>query len=257
MSNSVYVEGLPPVHTTELEVLEMFSRCGMVKKDKIKLYRSKDTDQVKGDCLITFVSPESVFLAIQQFDGAEFKPGFVLKVSEAEFTPTTTSQTTTTSTTRDNKDVRIKKVRRMHERAKLSWDEDVGNRSESALLIVVLKGMFIPGAGSELDEQELERDLIEGLEPVLNQGGGEIKKITLFKSHPEAVILIRFNESSTALACVELMDGRWFDGRKVSAELWDGVTEYAAKLEPRARALEDEERLARFERTLEEEEDET
>lgn len=248
MSNSVYVEGLPPVRTTEAEVLELFSRCGMVKKDKIKLYRTKDTNQVKGDCLVPFVSPESVFLAIQQFDGVEYKPGFVLKVSEAEFAPTATTAT------KDSKDARIKKVRRMHERAKLSWDEDAGNRSESALLIVVLKGLFVPGA--ELDERELERDLIEGLEPVLTQGGGEIKKITLFKSHPEAVILIRFNESSTALACVELMDGRWFDGRKVSAELWDGVTEYAPKLEPEARALQDEERLARFERALEEEEEE-
>ncbi|HYE75823.1 MAG TPA: hypothetical protein VEF04_20940, partial [Blastocatellia bacterium] len=131
---------------------------------------------------------------------------------------------------------------------------------EAALLIVVIKSMFVP---EELEKGgaeaivELEQELVEGLSS-LCPIGDEIKKITIFKSHPDAVILVRFKDAILAQECVQLMNGRFFDGRKIEASLWDGVTEYAPKDDVVARMAEQAKRMEAFDEWLEsrDEEDE-
>ncbi len=38
-----------------------------------------------------------------------------------------------------------------------------------------------------------------------------------------------FKEPEEADTCQTTLNGRWFGGRKLSAELWDGVTDYQVK----------------------------
>jgi HIV Tat-specific factor 1 len=66
--------------TTADEVKEVFSKCGVIMEDittgepKIRLYKA-ESGALKGDALITFFKEESVPLAINLLDDAEFRLG--------------------------------------------------------------------------------------------------------------------------------------------------------------------------------------
>lgn len=47
--------------------------------------------------------------------------------------------------------------------------------------------------------------------------------------HPDGVASVAFKEPEEADTCQVALDGRWFGGRKLSAQLWDGVTDYQVK----------------------------
>lgn len=55
---------------------------------------------------------------------------------------------------------------------------------------------------------------------------GEVKKVEVFDNNPKGVALVHFTEFESADKCVELMDGRFFAGRQLTAHLWDGKTRY-------------------------------
>lgn len=47
--------------------------------------------------------------------------------------------------------------------------------------------------------------------------------------HPDGVASVAFKEPDEADMCQAALDGRWFGGRKLSAQPWDGVTDYQVK----------------------------
>ena len=61
---------------------------------------------------------------------------------------------------------------------------------------------------------------------------------------------IKFKQSEPAQECLKLMNGRFFGGRQLTAELWDGITNYNVR---KAQESEEEQaaRLARFAAELE------
>jgi hypothetical protein len=70
VNTSVYVTGLPDDATTE-EVAAVFGRCGLLKEDdagapRVKLYRDKATEMLKGDGLVIYLkaSPASLSLCL-------------------------------------------------------------------------------------------------------------------------------------------------------------------------------------------------
>lgn len=76
---AVYVTGIP-LDTTVDEMKEVFTKCGVIMEDistgepKIKLYK-QENGELKGDALVTFFKEESVPLAINLLDDAEFRLG--------------------------------------------------------------------------------------------------------------------------------------------------------------------------------------
>lgn len=44
--------------------------------------------------------------------------------------------------------------------------------------------------------------------------------------HPEGVAQVTFREPTEAQACIQLLNGRWFGQRQITAEIWDGKTKY-------------------------------
>ena len=59
------------------------------------------------------------------------------------------------------------------------------------------------------------------------------------------MVLVRFTDPVHAEECVRVMRGRWFDGRRIDAHLWDGITSYASN-DREAEEKEQEERMDRF-----------
>ena len=72
-----------------------------------------------------------------------------------------------------------------------------------------------------------------------------VLQIRVHQYHPEGVVSIKFKKDDAAQECLKLMDGRFFGGRQLSAELWDGITNYNVK---KAQESEEEQaaRLGRF-----------
>ena len=75
---------------------------------------------------------------------------------------------------------------------------------------------------------------------------GAIKKVCIFDLHDEGVASIAFRDWDSADMCVSQLDNRQFLGRKITAELWDGVTNYKiVETEEQERA-----RIERWEKEL-------
>lgn len=50
--------------------------------------------------------------------------------------------------------------------------------------------------------------------------------VFVLQRHPDGVASVAFKEPEQADACIESFNGRWFGGRQLSVQLWDGTTDY-------------------------------
>ncbi|KAL1916907.1 uncharacterized protein VTP21DRAFT_5104 [Calcarisporiella thermophila] len=256
VNTSVYVTGLPEDATLE-EIAEVFSKCGIIMEDintgdkKIKIYKD-DKGRPKGDGLVTFFKEESVSLAITLLDESELRPGqpaTKIRVQQAEFKPKPAAETTGKNNI--SKDEKKKKQKRMRQlEKKLDWfEEGGGKRAERFAKIVVLKNMF---SMEEIEKDpslmlDLKEDVREECEKL-----GEVTNVILYDKSPGGIISVRYKEKEGALACVELMNGRYFAGRQITAEIYDGKTRYLRSGMKDANEEEEEsERLEKFAKWLE------
>ena len=70
--------------------------------------------------------------------------------------------------------------------------------------------------------KELEGELRAEIESKV----GQVGKAEFFKENPLGVCKLRFFSSLDAEACIQLMNGRFFDGRKLKCYFWDGKTDF-------------------------------
>ncbi|KAJ1969061.1 hypothetical protein IWQ62_000859, partial [Dispira parvispora] len=260
-NKSIYIQGLPHDVTVD-ELATAFSKYGIIMEDfatkepKIKLYRHDD-GTLKGDALITYFKPESVSLAITLMDDAPLRladNSTRIRVSEAQFSKPSIVGPSGSSEPSAKRVVDPKKKKRTMQQLekKLEWFEtDEAEVSDKYRRIVILKHMFTP---AELEKDptlllDLKEDIRQECEKL-----GVATNVKLFDTSPDGVVSVKFSEKASATACVELMNGRWFGGRRVSAELYDGRSRYGAS-QPRETEEETQERLEKFAQWLEQQDD--
>ncbi|KAF7361907.1 Splicing factor U2AF-associated protein 2 [Mycena venus] len=237
-NTAVYVTGLP-LDTEPDELVERFSKCGVVEEDdegepKVKMY-AKEDGTFSGEALVVYFKEDSVLLALNILDDAELRfgdPSTVMRVTRADFTHKNSggggvnNDPSKPRKTVDKKKA-SKRIGKMQKKL-LEWDDEDGfgpalqpedsvNVANKNSRVVVLKHMFT-----------LQR-LEEGrCSTSRSKGGcaGGMRHIGRsyqrgFKE-PEGVMTVKFRDPLSAQACVVKMNGRFFDGLRVEASLYSG-----------------------------------
>ncbi|KAL0266360.1 UNVERIFIED_CONTAM: hypothetical protein PYX00_008928 [Menopon gallinae] len=245
-NTKVYVSNLP-LDITEQEFVDFMQKCGLVMKDvstnkwKIKLYKEKDTDQLKGDALCTYIKRESVELALNVLDGADLR-GHKVEVQRAKFQ----MKGEYNPSLKPKKKKRKEKEREKKIQEKLfDWRPDkLRGQRENHERTVIIKNLFEPSTFDNNVELILEysQDLREECSKC-----GTIKKLVIHDKHPEGVAQVTFSDAEEADICIKLLNNRWFSQRKITAEHWDGKTKYKM-IESEA---EEKERLMKWNKYLE------
>jgi len=238
-NTAVYVTGLP-IDTDPEELHERFARCGVIEEDdegelKVKMY-ARDDGTFSGEALVVYFKEDSVQLALNLLDDAELRlgdSGTVMRVQRAEFGHKNTGGDAQGHDAKPRKTVDKKKAtRRIGKMQKklLEWDDEDGfgpsmtaedndNAVNKNSRVVVLKYMFTL---KELAEDtslllELKEDVREECSTL-----GEVTNVVLYDTEPDGVMTVKFRDPISAQACVLKMNGRFFAGRRIEAELYSG-----------------------------------
>lgn len=236
-NTSVYVTGLP-ADATESELAGHFSKCGILLlstetgQPRIKLYRRED-GSLKGDALVTYAMEASVENAVLLLDGVGMRDGDdgVLRVERASFEEKegkgeskrrkTVGSGSGSGGGGGRRSAAGFKSRDLVAEA-LSWAEE-GQEERKGCRIVILKNVF-DGTSSDTDYQLITEDMQEGCEEC-----GAVERVTVFERSMEGAVAVKFTTMEACVKCVRVMNGRWYDGRKLEAEFYDGVTDYRYK----------------------------
>jgi len=245
--NNLYISGLP-LDITEDEIHREFKKCGIIKLDldgnpRIKLYKDEQKNK-KGDGLVTYLQEGSVSLAVKLMDDLEIRnhkihcqpAKFELK---GKFDPNK----------RRKLSKQEKKVLRQLNNQKgslLSWDDDE-NKIAPQLRIVVMKHIFTLDEikSSNISPAAFYEKLEDEVGHEAQRVGGPIEKLTVFQGNPQGVVAVKYKKPIGAKKCIEIMHGRWFSGRQVICEYWDGVTNYKVQ-ETEEQQIEREQKFKEF-----------
>ncbi|KAF2900971.1 hypothetical protein ILUMI_05217 [Ignelater luminosus] len=224
-NTNVYVSNLP-LDLTEQEFVDFMQKCGLVMREttsgkmKVKLYTDPETKVFKGDALCTYIRIESVDLALKLLDGADLK-GKRVKVERAKFQMKGKFDPSLKPKKRKKKEK--EKIKRMQEKL-FDWRPERmrGERAKHEKIVIVKNvfesSMFDVDVGLIL---EFQQDLREECSKC-----GNVKKVIIYDRHPEGVVQVNMKDPEEADAVVQLLNGRWFEKRQLTAEIWDGKTKY-------------------------------
>lgn len=230
---AIYISNLPvdcEIDTLRRDLIREFCKFGDIERNKdneikCKLY-TNDEGILKGDALIVYCRKEYALLAIEMMHGYDFK-GKQLSVEYAYFDE---KKTLNKHKITDQDDQVTDEVQ--YKRKKLT-DTTIPNannesRKERTLVLVNVIDIYQDLESDEL--QEIEIDLLNGCKSfgsivsyVLNADKGEFH--------------VTFTHRDEAVACCKIMNGRYFDGRKLFAyildeeNLSDGTSEPASETE--------------------------
>ena len=263
-TTSVYCENLPRDATLE-RVENFFSKCGQIKQDpatlmpKIKLYKEEGSNEFSGNALVTYLLRPSVELALTVLDGAKFElVGEEVKVTEADFSKSKGAaggdggeENSDDAKKKADKYAHVPKeeirknaalLKRKAER-QLGWD-GFDDEHDPTKTMVVLRNIY--------DETDLEEAIKDGLnaqtfsdelkEDVAEECQAKCGKVENAYVNANGIVTVRFKEPESADTCLHLMHNRWFGGKQIKAELWNGIEKFIGLKNIEKKETEEEEK---------------
>ncbi|CAN8076705.1 unnamed protein product [Agarophyton chilense] len=232
-NTSVYITGLP-ADATASELAAFCAKCGILLPDartgapRVKIYYDEH-GAAKGDALVTYALRPSVDNALLLLDGACLRAHqFPLSVVEASFDHKK-ARTLADAARQDAaraKSPTPRISRHLFVREKMSWaDEQHDERNApNACRIVILKNVFDANTANAADYDLIREDMQHGCAEC-----GQVDKVSVFERSVEGAVAVKFNSIQACLQCIQVMNARWYDGRQLSAQLYDGKTDYRYK----------------------------
>ncbi|KAI5940064.1 HIV Tat-specific factor 1 [Manis javanica] len=241
-NTNVYVSGLPPDITVD-EFIQLMSKFGIIMRDpqtedfKVKLYKDNQGNH-KGDGLCCYLKRESVDLALKLLDEDEIR-GYKLHVEVAKF------QLKGEYDASKKKKCKDYKKKLSMQQKQLDWrpERRAGPSQMHHKRVVIIKNMFHP---MDFEDDPLVLNEIREDLQVECSKFGQIRKLLLFDRHPDGVASVSYRDAEEADYCIQTLNGRWFGGRQITAQAWDGTTDYQVEETARER----EERLRGWEAFL-------
>merc|ERR1712072_535498 len=81
---------------------------------------------------------------------------------------------------------------------------------------------------------------------------GHVTNVVLYDKEESGIVTVRFGNATSAMECVKVFNGRWFDQRQVVAHLADGKERFRKSKKGEMGAEDDEEkRLEQFSKDIE------
>ncbi|KAF3812678.1 hypothetical protein GH733_019480 [Mirounga leonina] len=234
---------LPPDITVD-EFIQLMSKFGIIMRDpqteefKVKLYKDNQGN-LKGDGLCCYLKRESVDLALKLLDEDEIR-GYKLHVEVAKF-----QLKGEYDASKKKKKCKDYKKKLSLQQKQLDWrpERRAGPSRMRHERVVIIKNMFHP---MDFEDDPLVLNEIREDLRVECSKFGQIRKLLLFDRHPDGVASVSFRDPEEADYCIQTLDGRWFGGRQITAQAWDGTTDYQVEETTRER----EERLRGWEAFL-------
>uniref|UniRef100_A0A182JK53 Uncharacterized protein n=1 Tax=Anopheles atroparvus TaxID=41427 RepID=A0A182JK53_ANOAO len=162
---------------------------------------------------------ESVDLALKILDNYDVR-GRKIKVQRAEFQMRGEYNPTLKPKMRKKEKERLKKM----QESLFDWRPEKmrGERSKHER-IVIIKNLFEPS----LFDREVHL-LLEYQSDLREECGkcGTVRRVLLYDRHPEGVAQVTMGDPEEADLVVQLMNGRYFGQRKLTAAIWDGRTKF-------------------------------
>lgn len=183
-----------PSDITRLDLYNHFKKAGIIVDDhetgepKIKII-TNETGACNGEASITYLKEESVGLAIQFLNDSFIRPNIKIKVQKG----------------------RSNKKQKLNPNEGPRW----GGKN-----YITLKHMFHPSEAE--GDPNFYQDLKTEVSLECERKCGTIDKVTVFDGSPEGVIAIKFATSPAAEKCIDIMNGRFFGGRQIECQYFDG-----------------------------------
>lgn len=224
----VYVSGLPKTMTEE-EFVDLMKIAGIIAKKNvhgspynIKMYKDKESGTFKGDALCRYVRKESVQQAVLLIDGRQYDADHILHCEPAKFQLKGSYDPSKKPRVDPKAKLKQKKVADKI----LSWEppkEPLELRQKK----VIVKHMFTPE--EILEDPGLLIELKDDVEAICADIA-EPKRVDIYDKHPDGVIGVTFAEPEQATAFLDaLLKIKYYAGRVLEVELWDGKTNYKIK----------------------------
>lgn len=237
-NTAIFITGLPE-DTSLDELVEYFGKYGVIMDDmftglpRIKMYGGEG-GEFNGEALVVYLREESAVMATDYLNESYFRPNSMIHVERASFSTEQRQADGATSAAAIEElkkvDKKVWKAHMQRMQQKLAWTaNDLMSPEEEAAMkaelrrrekysrIVVLHNMF---TRQEYENNitfslDLKAELMEECERF-----GTVTAIHVLSDLLAATI--KFREAEAAAVCLKVMNGRYFDGRRLIATNYDG-----------------------------------
>ncbi|KAG6587151.1 HIV Tat-specific factor 1 [Phytophthora cinnamomi] len=230
-NSSVYVTGL----TTYMACRQLEGVCAKIGKvRRIKFYKD-GRGGLKGDAVVTFSSRATMAKAIDRLNHFEVKPGVIITATEATFSNKkdqgTKEAPDDAAVDQAGTQTAVEKKGKTAASAPLAITsaEDTA-RLDLPSRSVTLKHIWDPIEGSDAEFfDELEDDMRS---ECCKHGAVEHVQIIA-----DGSVVVRFAELNAAIACLKVMNGRWFAGRQIEAQFDQATAENPSDADTKVEAF--------------------
>jgi HIV Tat-specific factor 1 len=128
----------------------------------------------------------------------------------------------------------FKRARIAQNKRLAEWDDNLVGAGHG-IRVLILKGVWAPSELEALSDPADVRAFFSNLRQDMRAEcgkSGPVEKVTVFEGHEEGVVAVKFRTPEAAEVCQALMQGRRFGGRQLTAEFFDGHTNYKCAARP-------------------------